>query len=115
MAGHPNNVSLIRTLCGSNPRGAGFARLAVISALLAVPIGGLMGGLAEIGALSRPVAIILSPGLLLTTLATPNPQVIGNLLSPTPHSWLALLVDMLYWCLIFFGFSCCMAGLRKSD
>jgi hypothetical protein len=74
-----------------------------------------MSGLAEIGALSQPFAIILSPGLSLTTLATPNPHVTGHLLSPSPQSSLALLVDMLFWCLIFFGFSCCLAGMRKSD
>ena len=74
-----------------------------------------MDGLAGIGALSSPVATILSPELLLTTLATPNPRAVGNFLSPSPHSSLAFLADLLYWFLIFFGLSCCVAGLRKSD
>jgi hypothetical protein len=115
MAGHPNNASLIRTLCGSNPRSAGFVRLAIISALLAFPTAVLMDSLAQIGALPRPVAMILAPGHLLTTLATPNPQVVGHFLSPSPHSSLAFLADLLYWFLIFFGLSCRLAGLRKSD
>jgi hypothetical protein len=74
-----------------------------------------MAGLAGIGALSSPVATILSPGLLLTTLATPNPRAVGNFLSLSPHASLALLADLLYWFLIFFGVSCCVSGLRKLD
>ena len=116
MAGHRNNASLIRTLCEPTPRGAGFAHLGIIAGLLAFPTAVLLDSVAEIFAPPRLIAIILSPGHLLTTLATPNPQVMGHFLGQSsPHSSLVLLVDLLYWFLILFGFSCCMSGLRKSN
>jgi hypothetical protein len=116
MASRQSNASLIRTLCAPIPHGGGFAHLGIIAALLAFPTAVLMDSFVEICVPPRLIAIILSPGHLLTTLATPNPQVIGNFFGPSsPHSALVFLVNLFYWFLILFGFSCCIAGLRKSD
>ena len=116
MASRQNNASLIRTLCAPIPRGGGFARLGIIAALLAFPAAVLMDSAVEISIPPRPIAIILSPGHLVTTLATPNPQVAGHFFGPSsPHSSLVFLVNLFCWFLILFGLSCCIAGLRKSD
>jgi hypothetical protein len=112
-----NNASLIRTLCGlPDPRRASLLRLGIISAILAFPAAFLMQSVAAIVAPPRTIAIILSPGYLVTTLATPNPQVIADFLRPSsPDSSLAFLANLLYWFLILFGLACCIAGLRKLD